>query len=271
MNHNPNFSEDELEYLEPENLDTQRQFRQPTKASYRDADPDRDRDQDSNPDRSQDRDRDAADSPNTASTADDADTTAANAAAGSDTAAANAGADSPPRAPTLPTAGLPTATSGPIPRPPLTTLVIATMALAKLMLIPPQRRSLAQPPPLPSRTRRQRAGKQRTAARLAQAPRTKTPRAKAQLDKGRQAKAQLVRIPRPRVRETETPPTRAATPAIPAEWARRPWRMTHSRANPSSTAGIRGLRRWPLILSPMTMKTTTVPSTRITSPACSRT
>ena len=95
MNHNPNFSEDELEYLEPENLDTQRQFRQPTKASYRDADPDRDRDQDSNPDRSQDRDRDAADSPNTASTADDADTNAANAAAGSDTAAANAGADSP--------------------------------------------------------------------------------------------------------------------------------------------------------------------------------
>ncbi|ERS51708.1 MULTISPECIES: serine/threonine protein kinase [Corynebacterium] len=86
MNHNPNFSEDELEYLEPENLDTQRQFRQPTKASYRDADPDRDRD------------RDAADSPNTASTADDADTNAANAAnaaAGSDTAAANAGADSP--------------------------------------------------------------------------------------------------------------------------------------------------------------------------------
>lgn len=103
MKHNPNFSEDELEYLEPENLDTQRQFRQPTKASYRDADSDRDRDQDSNPDRSQDRDRDAADSPNTAntastastaSTADDADTNAA-APASPDTAAAgaNAGAD----------------------------------------------------------------------------------------------------------------------------------------------------------------------------------
>ena len=40
MKHNPNFSEDELEYLEPENLDTQRQFRQPTQASYRDPEPD---------------------------------------------------------------------------------------------------------------------------------------------------------------------------------------------------------------------------------------
>lgn len=84
MKHNPNFSEDELEYLEPENLDTQRQFRQPTKASYRDQD------------------HEAADSPDATSTAgpDDADTAADADArtadpAGPDTAAANAGADSP--------------------------------------------------------------------------------------------------------------------------------------------------------------------------------
>ena len=33
MSHNPNFSDDELEYIEPENLDTQRAFRQPTNAT----------------------------------------------------------------------------------------------------------------------------------------------------------------------------------------------------------------------------------------------
>ena len=33
MSHNPNFSDDELEYIEPENLDTQRAFRQPTNAA----------------------------------------------------------------------------------------------------------------------------------------------------------------------------------------------------------------------------------------------
>ena len=74
MKHNPNFSEDELEYLEPENLDTQRQFRKPTKASYRDADHGQDPDQDRN--------LGAADSPDAANTGDAADP------AGPDTAAA---------------------------------------------------------------------------------------------------------------------------------------------------------------------------------------
>jgi len=83
MKHNPNFSEDELEYLEPENLDTQRQFRKPTKASYRDADHGQDPDQD----RSQDSDLGAAYSPDTANTGDAADAT------GPDTAAARPNAD----------------------------------------------------------------------------------------------------------------------------------------------------------------------------------
>lgn len=40
MSHNPNFSDDELEYIEPENLDTQRAFRQPTNAANSAQEPD---------------------------------------------------------------------------------------------------------------------------------------------------------------------------------------------------------------------------------------
>ena len=40
MSHNPNFSDDELEYIEPENLDTQRSFRQPTNAANSAQEPD---------------------------------------------------------------------------------------------------------------------------------------------------------------------------------------------------------------------------------------
>ncbi|MDU4634160.1 MAG: serine/threonine protein kinase, partial [Corynebacterium sp.] len=40
MSHNPNFSDDELEYIEPENLDTQRAFRQPTNATNSAQEPD---------------------------------------------------------------------------------------------------------------------------------------------------------------------------------------------------------------------------------------
>ena len=40
MSHNPNFSDDELEYIELENLDTQRAFRQPTNAANSAQEPD---------------------------------------------------------------------------------------------------------------------------------------------------------------------------------------------------------------------------------------
>ena len=40
MSHNPNFSDDELEYIEPENLDTQRAFRQPTNTANSAQEPD---------------------------------------------------------------------------------------------------------------------------------------------------------------------------------------------------------------------------------------